>query len=1789
MEIEEEEEKIGIEGEEKEEEERDREEILREKAEDERLMKLMTKEEREFVELDDLEGVEEEASEEYVDQSSFLADVVGLPIDVFTRLTFEFFNHLMDTTTNQMHPEYNEGIAGAYEILERWSEAVTKLFVTGNDKKDRMNGSEINSILFRVINIFEKFGVEMAKKTAESKIEDKRTAMTDATKSIDIELDKLSRLLRSIDNDNPPEDPISASMLINYNNIIVKTKVAMESVLTELLLVSTDVNEIKGAKHRITISKVLSDLGKTWDLEAVLFNVDLQRRERYKLEKELDENIPLQRIIRKAFSPDNGDLVELEYIDTKRISNAISTGKEEKTIFARVDMKGGKNSKGAYIGVDLGKYSGTVFLKSLDRPSNKSEWFDMAEIKVTYLKKERTIWVKGDGYWCSLANHKWRYPGSYDVTTMPSDLHPYFSCMEMKSDGAMQLLRNISKGEEIFSDYGPDYWENFGISPQWNLKGIRPLSIPKPFLLPIAELIEKSDITGGRDEADEIIELAKVHLSEINDPNNRLNNNLSKDRQILRMQDVKHLADDIGKIDAIGADDSYSSGAIRTGHELDGSKSVQEALRGDMVNQQRGKLLETLNRYPTIGYSIFVEESVFDTPEKQLERISIRQKLRDDFITNSEKRIKARKISLDKFKSDRVITDEDFTYEDMVEILEEEEIEQQKEVALEIKEKRKREKEEKKELTLKEKEEKIQRKIEKERLREEAKIQKQEEIERKRKKKEKKKENATDYTKLLKEKASDLGLTADTAVQYKKKRTRLREYINRFRILWSVYKSLPEILLRRVENLVKIFRGKYADIRIPSDRIDENEYYQNLIASLKQSGEQDYYKNVVVSLQNYDEEDYYQKILKSNPLVYRDATNVAIFYWTLLRFDITFIEKFGTAETGKKSTSQTVKELSKFLTEEKNLSGIKELAVSIDDDLKKFSIIGLSNLEKILSVLTTLEDCIAVAWNHANPDIGKNMYELLIQTVVAEESEMKLKKAKNIKERRIVDVSNILETQPSSVTLTSTTPTSTQLAPVEYISFNTPIRTEPESELSSTFQFTPKEPVGFLDLSPIRTSPSDAKFVLTIDEAKIPSMDTTNELEKTELQLIKTLPTKKRKMAQGPVMKSQDSTGGSLVSSTNINAPIMRTTIKDKTTKDFYKLLVGKYIGSASELNVVVLKEGSGTLRALYHMAELTSLGADSSLLEIGFGDGGLTLLAIREIGVARITAVDWKGENDKSHEERHRLNHQVNVDMKAKFPEIVENFTYLKLDSISNVIMTEASHLFMHWRWRASDAISRKQMSELAVKFNSSKKTKYIGCFYNPKEMEGFEFQVKQIQIQKNGRLGYFHAGTNDLYVTFYIYQKFKVNVEDPKASLTVGSLVSEGPARKKIKSVPFSLEEMTPQQYQLFLQRNEESKEEMSEEEMNLAQSQFTRFLGGLGDLTAADSSRQRLLMGQRRKNLDDIDEKQKKMKKSGISSMESDLLESQIKALRERVKDLNYLIFEERRNTLAKMKTSKKKLDKIDALNKDIVKHMHDFKINAVNDPLEFPKYETLTYEIALLRQNTSVEIAKQEELALEKQQQKTESSKQQQTRFSASTVQASVHGAKLSFRVDPIYSVEAGRKEFPKDIEEQIGPKTELDILMDFLKYDSLTKDYYYKYRSAIIDMKKSMLGLISNHKDLIRLKMLSFGDIIELYKTYPIIEADNLPVDDPKLMEELRKFPVGYMNPGDRYFLIKGVLLNHERGDEETKRVISERGKYLTLLVDFIEGKNTSPTLPREIFIIAEYIALSIIAFEKNHL
>ena len=71
--------------------------------------------------------------------------------------------------------------------------------------------------------------------------------------------------------------------------------------------------------------------------------------------------------------------------------------------------------------------------------------------------------------WSGKMNHKWLWPFYEDNLEIPDDWKIYFANVNVAEEGEIYALREINIYEELFIDYGEQFWDE--IKPVWDFKG----------------------------------------------------------------------------------------------------------------------------------------------------------------------------------------------------------------------------------------------------------------------------------------------------------------------------------------------------------------------------------------------------------------------------------------------------------------------------------------------------------------------------------------------------------------------------------------------------------------------------------------------------------------------------------------------------------------------------------------------------------------------------------------------------------------------------------------------------------------------------------------------------------------------------------------------------------------------------------------------------------------------------------------------------------------------------------------------------------------------------------------------------------------------------------------------------------------------------------------------------------------------------------------------------------------------------------------------------------------------
>lgn len=1186
---------------------------------------------------------------------------------------------------------------------------------------------------------------------------------------------------------------VELSQSISMFSIAEKWKDVTDLFIANIPAMTMGLGHAKTFKSILVSSNALPNLGRTFDLEAVIHNSDIDIKQRYRDEKSLfaPEKDRLRKYIEARFDPRTHFDVAESLVEIKEsreeledIPDVVQLG-----TFAKVKLESGTSASGVYIGTPMGLYTGKVFLRGLDRPRNKEEWTHITRISDVFVASDikRTIWVDGRGEWPGTCNHKWSFPGNYEF--LPSEFYKYFSSIDMREDGTMMVLREINPGEEIFLDYGMSYWESRArdeenpIKPNWNIKGLDFDNIAGGvlFVQTLARYVELSNIIDGQEEAKKIIAAADAYDKDAaND----------RDRALITLQNIESTTGGIGM-----------STFIQKGKEIateEGKLEVKEKMR--RLAQKGGEALPEMQRtYHSLSGPVPIQTITENTPSvgplaiaKKFKLTAITMLFENDtsITTNDEKKFKDRskilKKALDLNRRERIakdqeklreykelneIEDPDFTYDDMMDSIDEREREEEeaadvigkesrrvereeaaallkeqkefeksireediemrrekKESDKALKEKRKALEEQLKSISKQQKivegkledRRKIERQKDKERRKREAQLERDKKAAQAKAIKEAAKLRETDYNKLVSKKWGDLRINSkEEQIKYHAKKKTLKKDMERFR-------------------MILLLNGKL------SDRL--NSWFTEAWIALTATG-----MDIAGTVAQFIMEDSYSLILRSNPLMISASIDIATFFVAVLQYDRDFIESIPAFTVANA-----------FLFDETSREKWDDVSKNAREDLKNYSLLTVASMSDLVEHYTMLTDIMAIVWTANNPSVRKNVMYDIDLSMIRDQQDRASKKAIERLKKRTLAVSDLTMTPTLSTSSMIISPTRSPVSSPD-ISLNT---SAIETLGASSFKITPTSN----QLEVVFSS-------LELDDVNPEDDSDTRKLKKTEKELRGALPTKRRKRLVEPVMSSTSEID--LSTQPNVNKAVNRGKLSSQKIDALYKDIATLYRKDSvdenpSKLNVITFKSVGGVLRALDHMEKLTGFGRDSTFLDLGFGCGGFSLLAASEFKVQSVVAYDWNAE-------RHQKYNKIAFSkIKSNAPDL--DISYDLISNPTDFEMDRFTHLFLHCRWDNNE-IPKTQMKTIALKFNKSILTRYIGCSFGFDTMTTeFGFNVQKRKTVGLSRLAYFGKVTEKKLKPFYVYEKIVSIIDEPDAMQRDGPTIAA--EEKKVAS---------------------------------------------------------------------------------------------------------------------------------------------------------------------------------------------------------------------------------------------------------------------------------------------------------------------------------------------------------------------------------------------------------------------
>jgi len=1360
---------------------------------------------REFIDDTELNDPLEEEDPEYFNQGSFLADQVGLPIDVFTRLYIEYFTELVIFCFEVK----NRSSSKILENIEKHKLAFSKLFVIAEDTEEttfkeenkltRQFSTLYSMFLLKLFTMFEKFSEISENLQMFDKFKQELFRLFFDEKTIDfrtLDVDNnsdhvsLMNILKGIDEVEPPEVINDVKYLINYQNLCQMMLDCSTFIATQILRMKTEKTlseiDLTQTLHLINSSRVLIELGRAWDLEAIIYNSREQFIERYLKEKTLIETEKTDPESKKRNSKikiiknqmknmysaflESGELDEYDryekYVTIKNETEIVS-GKAEKGVFALVDLVPNQS---------LGTYRGQVFIFAQDRPSDPKEWYDMAEIVNTFGGEEieRSIWVKGSGYFASIINHKWDYPG--DPQTMPDELYPYFSNIQMVGNGNLRVLRLIKKDEELFLDYGRSYWKdrtsNGNTLPSWKLKGINTSIIPGFLLSVIADMIECSNIIDGQEEAQEILRLANEYVIEEDVPAHATDEITTRRRPLISLRSVKFKNVNLDIIKAIKEEEKLADEMHRSRGQT--SNTLSAVLTGTDIETD---LLGNIARYPAVSFSVLTADDRFIGHEGEIERIKVRHALDERAQQAKKENQEKKKQILENFKIQHNILDPDFDEQDMLEEL-------AKIKKKELKNRRRREqraedrkiREEVKyqseqiefidhELinTLRKRSEQENEQISELENEEKQAYKNEQALHKKNKSKKKKEKNKQGLgkIKISHEIRAQLGWDEKTATTHKNLRYKLKLYMNRYRVL-------HETAIRSTPHVEKLFK---------EELLNEPELAHSVSQFLSIEG------------RSY--------ILSENTVIYSIFCDILLLYWKCIKKDDWLLGL-------KRSIPKRLRKIV-FKTE---IGMIATLKQTINEELHQYyHVLTSDTLRLFINLAKDLLSVIEISWNKANPKFNINVCKVMKLLVSPEECTRQYKKTIPVEEYNVKSVASGIQSQQSTILSPNQKPIEgfpytpqNDLGESSFLSLpSVLVSSMPQSPLQDftsemdydqLIQQVPPEYAQdetLLQLSPIRISPSSTKYVIEMD-SETPITITTQtpkeeqHLQAAEITLEQALATRALYNPAFPVIKSNQNRPNPRSETNNLNKGLAKNLVKP-ITYQIQKELQALYFDSVQHkiLDITLFSLAPGTKKIIGILKELAFFDSTSSFLDFGFGYGGVVSSIFLEEGISDVTAVDWDQERDKNY----------NLYAISAIKQVAPLFTvkYELLDSplSSNgqqyTDFGDYSHIFI--QPERTQELTEDVLRQLAIKFNSNAKSRYLMCFYPPKHMRSLGFQIDKIKITSDQRVSYTRSTKKIAHRVCYLYKKSQVLQPDPKAILddtkTASRTGSRTPKKRK------------------------------------------------------------------------------------------------------------------------------------------------------------------------------------------------------------------------------------------------------------------------------------------------------------------------------------------------------------------------------------------------------------------------
>lgn len=1220
----------------------------------------------------------------------------------------------------------------------------------------------------------------------------------------EISIDSLVGLFDSINKNIQLQnlDPLNKEHTISIFSIAERWKDVMDLFVPNMPMLAMQASHETKFKTVLMTSKTLPNLGRVFDLEAVVHNSNIEKKDRYRLEATImnSENDELRGGIKAKFSPATYSLMMNKLVEIRNSEQVLEDiGRQQLGTFAIRKIS---------LGTNLGTYTGRVYFRGLDRPVNRKEWTHITEVSDVFETdgEKRVIWVDGKEYtdaksktvrsWAATCNHKWQYPGDYSI--LAKELYPFFASVSMEENGEMIALRPIEKGEEIFLDYGEGYWESKGIRPKWSLSTllkdtINPDAISPLFLQAIAHYISVSDITGGESDKmyytetdkknkDKAVKLAQdaaatieLLASEYDDDEN------AASMPLITMSNIRASIVDTGTVNIARYSKTRMEDEGRAEHKLKGPTAIQELTEIEIKKIKKLNVdpIDIASKFKVTSLVLLLNKdaSVTSSNEKSFQdSISENQNLYEENkrerIEKDEKEVEEFKAMIRKKKRDQesevseIGTDlfgDNFTYDDMIAMkrrldravkageredrkrakmdardeaeLSKLEKKRQKEIEKKKKELEKQEKTLNKQLVRVEKEikqkaeaeEKKANTLDRERLKRRREEEKKEEAERKNTEKEKekqlkdaKKKFETDYNKKIKQSKDNLGINNEEELKtYHNRKKLFKKYLEKFRIIISLKNTFSSIMRQR---------------------------YKDNWDALEASG-----VNVGRSIALFDTGDSYSLIRRYNPEAVAASLDIATLLRNVLKEDRYILESIEDASV----------QLDYLFGDESRWT---KIIAAAKDDLVLYGLLTPLSLKTLLDNFKLLGQLMSILWIASNPSVGTNLYLMVEQSILRDQQDLQNKKLIEMQKKRVAQFSEV------SMNLSMTnvnSPPRTGMGKEEEEGEEEEVDIEGES-LSPRESFVSSINTSAIDTigaSPIKITPTSVQLSAQFSSMEL-SEDQTDPALQIEKQLRSMVPVQKKKKKDPLIKKAKPP------NTSNINAAVKRNKINIPGVQELcigvteiYK--VDSKLQDPKVLNVVVFREGGGALRALYHLVELTKLGKTSNMLDLGFGCGLFSLLAAAEIGVGNVSAYDWNVNRDKNY------NAKAVALIRTKFPLIRMGYSFWK--DVKTIDMTHTTHLFMHRRWDNNE-ISLQDMQAIAIKFNTSDLTQYIGCFVDFDTMtEAFGFSVERLDPIGLSRLPYLHSGTTEKLATFYVYRKIVSINKNPREMLENGPAIAQ------------------------------------------------------------------------------------------------------------------------------------------------------------------------------------------------------------------------------------------------------------------------------------------------------------------------------------------------------------------------------------------------------------------------------